>query len=302
MGCAATLRFKLPIKAQQAGRLVKTINPQQVGGTTKVVEAGRAIVREMAEQLASVERTIVPFSALTIGTKCGASDPNSLQYCHPVVGRACDLLVEKGATVVLSEDCELIEGAGVMAKRAASPEIAAQIRAMARDVNRAWKKRFGFTLKERVVQGGMSAADWKKTSLAHAAKAGSGPITGFFDMSEIVKGPGLVILNAPNTDLECVTCLAASGCNITLFTTGRGTPVGSPIASTIKVTATRKTFETMGENIDVSVHGVADGSETLDAAAQRVVQEVLDVANGKATKAEILRHWEIAIPIRGVTF
>ena len=109
-------------------------------------------------------------------------------------------------------------------------------------------------------------------------------------------------MNAPNTDLECVTSLAAAGCNVTIFTTGRGTPVGSPVSITLKITATQQTFEDMEENIDLCVAGVIDGRESIDAAAKRVVQAVVDMANGQPAKAERLGHWEVAIPIRGVTY
>ena len=121
-------------------------------------------------------------------------------------------------------------------------------------------------------------------------------------MENIVKGPGLVILNATNSDLECVTALAASGCNVTIFTTGRGTPVGSPASITLKVTATQKTADRMPENIDLSAASVVDGTESLEAAARRLVQAVVDAANGKPTCSETLRHWEVGIPIRGVTY
>lgn len=137
--------------------------------------------------------------------------------------------------------------------------------------------------------------------MEHASKAGTAPIDGFFEMEDIVKGPGLVILNAPNTDLENTTCLAAAGCNVTLFTTGRGTCVGSPTSITLKITATAKTAETMEENIDVSVAGVTAGTESIDSAAGRVVEAIL-AATESETKSEILKHHEVAIPIRGVTY
>ena len=301
MGCSATLSLKLPVKAKKAGRLVHTINAQQCGGTTKTVEAGVAAAQQMLDELSEMPRTEVPFSALIIGTKCGASDANSFKYCHPVGGKACDMLVEKGATVVLSEDCELIAAADLLAERAVNREVATAIKDMAAQVNDYWKARFGYTLESWTLQGTAREA-WVQASLAHAAKAGTTPITGFFDMAETVKGPGLVILNAPNTDLENVTCLAAAGCNVTLFTTGRGTYVGSPASITLKITATDKTLKVMEENIDLCIGGVIDGRETLDQAAGKVVDMVIAVANGQLAKAEIARHYEVAMPIRGVTF
>ena len=99
-----------------------------------------------------------------------------------------------------------------------------------------------------------------------------------------------------------MTCLAAAGCNVTLFTTGRGTPVGSPAAITIKITATEQTYLNMEENIDICVAGVIDGKETIDQAAERVVENIIQSVNGELTKAERLGHWEVAMPIRGVTY
>jgi len=300
MGCAATLSLQLPRKTRETGRLVQVLDAN-TAGTHGTVEAGAQMVKEMVEQLAAIERQPVSFEALTIGTKCGASDPNSYSHLHPVVGRACDMLVEKGATIILSEDCELVGAAPDLAERAATPEIAERILHMAERVNAGWKTRFGYSLEEVSLQS-QSREEWSRSSLASAAKAGATPITGFFEMEDTVRGPGLVVLNATNSDLPCVTALAASGCNVTIFTTGRGTPVGSPVSITLKVTATRKTAERMPENIDLSAADVVDGKETLDEAAGRLVQTIVDAANGKPTCSEILRHWEVGIPIRGVTY
>ncbi|MHB9069489.1 MAG: UxaA family hydrolase [Sedimentisphaerales bacterium] len=300
MGCAASLSLNLPARAVAGGRLCKTLNVVQ-SGTTRTVEAGVKIVQEMVEELSGMKREPVEFSALVIGTKCGASDANSFAYCHPVVGRACDLLVEKQATVVLAENCELVGGADNLSQRAGTPEIGAKIREMAENVNRGWKNRFGISYEDFALKNTNRQA-YIQRSLEHAAKAGSTPFRGFFDMSEIVHGPGLVILDTPNTDLESVTCIAAAGCNVTLFTTGRGTPIGSPASITIKITATERTFINMEENIDICVAGVIDGKETIEQAAERVVETIIKSANGELTKAERLGHWEVAMPIRGVTY
>jgi altronate dehydratase large subunit len=172
---------------------------------------------------------------------------------------------------------------------------------MARQVDAGWKTRYGYSLEEVSLQSQTREAR-TRSSLASTAKAGTTPIAGFFEMEDTVEGPGLVILNATNSDLPCVTALAASGCNVTIFTTGRGTPVGSPASITLKVTATRRTAERMPENIDFSAADVVDERETLDEAAGRLVQAVVDAANGKPSCSETLRHWEVGIPIRGVTY
>ncbi len=300
MGCAATLSLKLPGKVRESGRAVEVMNAYD--GTTRTVEKGVELAQAMLRQLSMQQRQPVPVSALTIGTKCGASDENSYTCCNPVVGRACDMLAEQGATIVLSEDCELAGCAEQLAERARTKKSAAKIRKLAGELNIGWKTRFGETFEEVVLKDGTSREDNVAMSLNRAGKAGTGPITGFFDMSKTVNGPGLVILNAPNSDLENVTCLAAAGCNVTLFTTGRGTPVGSPTSITVKVTGTQATYDKMNENIDVCVAGLTEESGSLDEGAGRVVQAVLDAANGRMTKAERLCHWEVAMPIRGVTY
>lgn len=297
MGCAQTLNLNLPRKIKESGRLVEVIGTHE--SSSVVINKGVEKARAMVKELAKASRREVDFSALVVGTKCGASDANSFEHCHPVVGRACDMLVGKGATVVLSEDCELVGGAGKLAKRAETPEIGEKILAMAENVNRQWKERFGKSLKEL---SGQSVEEAERASLKHAAKAGTGPITGYFDVSEVVAGPGLVILDAPNTDLENVTALAAAGCNVTLFTTGRGTPVGSPAAVTVKITATESTFEKMRENIDLCVSDVISGERSAEDEGGRLVELIVALVNGDLTKAEEARCWEVAIPIRGVTF
>ena len=173
---------------------------------------------------------------------------------------------------------------------------------MADDLNENWQKRFGYTFKEFAKRNGTTEEELVKQSLQHAEKAGTKPISGFFDMAEKVRGSGLKVLNAPNTDLENITCLAASGCNVTIFTTGRGTVCGSPTSITLKVTATEKTADRMSENIDVSVHEFTNGEDGLESAASRLVDRIISTANGNQTAAEKFGHYEVAIPIKGVTY
>jgi altronate dehydratase large subunit len=299
MGCSATRVLRLPELVAQSGRPVAEVDAHVVGGSTRTIEEGVRAAGDLAAGLASQKRHEVPLSALTLGTKCGSSNADSFSHCHPVLGAACDRLADAGATVVLSEDCELLAGADLLAARAATPGVAADIRAMADTLQGYWTSRFSLSLIPDDPDGRERA---RRRSLEHAAKAGSRPIRRVVDMRDRVQGPGLVILNAPNTDLESVTCLAASGCQIIAFTTGRGTVVGSPVSATVKMTATPATWERMRENLDLDVSGYKTGSLSLDEAAERTFQHLIAAANGAPQRAEVLKHWEIAFPIRGVTF
>lgn len=302
MGCAAMLQYRLPKIAREQGRLVAEVNMHTVGGTTATIRKGIELAMPMAKALAEKPREEVPLSSLIIGTKCGASNADSFSHCHPVLGAALDRLLDLGATSVLSEDCELYFGAPLLAQRASTHEVGASILAMAAEIKRAWKSRFSLNFDDfgKADDGTYDAAI--RRSLEHAAKAGSRPFQAFFDMQERVQGPGLVILNAPNTDLENMTCLAAAGCNLIVFTTGRGSVVGSPMAVTVKMTATAATAQRMQENIDLDVSGYTENRMSLDEAADLTVAHLIAAANGEQQKAEILRHGEIAFPLRGVTF
>jgi len=291
--------LRLPELVAQSGRPVAEVDAHVVGGSTRTVAEGVRAAGNLAAGLASQQRQEVPLAALTLGTKCGSSNADSFSHCHPVLGAACDRLVDAGATVVLSEDCELLAGADLLAARAATPQVAADIRALADTLRGYWTTRFNLSLIPDDPEGRERA---RRRSLEHAAKAGSRPIQRVVDMRDKVRGPGLVVLNAPNTDLESVTCMAASGCQIIAFTTGRGTVVGSPVAATVKMTATPATWERMRENLDLDVSGYRTGALSLDEAAERTFQHLIATANGAPQRAEVLKHWEIAFPIRGVTF
>lgn len=299
MGCAQCLQLNLPRKVKESGRLSAVIGTHI--GSSQVVDESVREASAMVEALGRMDREPVSMGDLVLGTKCGASDPNSFSVCHPVVGGACDMLMDEGATVVLGENCELVGAAEDLAQRATDPNIAERIRGLLPRLDREWNERFGYSLSDLYLEK-MTREEWRQSSLGHAAKAGTKPITGFFDMGEAVRGPGLVVLDGDNTDLESTTALAAAGCQFLLFTTGRGTPIGSPAAITLKITATAKTAEAMAENIDVSVADVTDGTTTQEDAARRVMEAIVAAANGEQTKAEQLGHWECAIPIRGVTY
>lgn len=298
MGCAALQGRNMAKLVEDSGRLVAEVNLHRCGGTTKSIDQGVALIRPMVEALAKQQRQPVPMSSLVLGTKCGSSNMDSFKYCHSVIGAACDKLVDMGATVVLSEDCELYSATEEFAQRAANAETAQAIRDMAATLRGYWLDRFNYDFNEPKEDQEKN----RQRSLEHAAKAGSRPFQRVFDMSEKVSGPGLVILNGPNTDLESMTCLSASGCQLIAFTTGQGTVVGSPVAATVKMTATRSTAERMAENIDLDVSGYKDGSLSLEQAADKTLAHIIATANGELQKAEILRHGEIAFPLRGVTF
>ena len=292
LGCAAANCHRIPARTSETGRPAKIINIQLIGGTTACVAAGVEAGQEMSKIIKQLKRVELPLSSIVMATKCGASDKTSFEICHPIVGECCDMLVDNGGTAVLSEDFELYPAVDELAARAVDELTAKRIHCMAERLKQNYERRFGKSIEENWPDKQKAL----KGSLGHAAKAGTKPISKVVRLGELIHAKGLVILDAPNSDLIAITSMAAAGCNLIAFTTGRGTLLASPIVPTIKITANEKTFERMNENIDVLV------SDQNPASSSDLFEAILRYANGEPTKAELTRHGDMFIPLEGVTF
>ncbi len=299
MGCAQLSIMQVHKKAVEAGKIVERVNFHKEGGTSKTINRGTVLGKKLLQKLEKMERRTVPTSSLIIGTKCGSSNPKSFTVAHPILGQVCNRLVDEGATVVLSENFELFGAEDILLDRAIDETVAQQIR-LALQRTKEDAERLGFDF-EGEVRGGNQEVK-RQRSLGHIAKAGTRPIQKCISFPDEIKGPGLVFLDAPNTDLESVTALMASGCQLIAFTTGNGTPMGSPVSPVIKIACNTKMAQKMEEIIDFNAGEADDGIETFEQSANRLYNEIIRVANGNPTKAEELRHFEISFPRYGVSF
>jgi len=270
------------------GKRVEAISIQDVGGTRKTVALGKRIVKEMLEDGAKLNREPIPLSELIVGTECGGSDYTSGLASNPAVGVASDMLVAEGATVLLSETPELIGAEHLLAKRAKTPEIAKQVL----DAVAWWENKAiaaGQNIRESDpspgnIAGGITTLEEK--SLGCIYKAGTGPLEEVITYASHPTKKGLVYMDTPAHDIEQLTGMVAGGAQVALFTTGRGTPLGSPIAPVIKITGNRNTFLKMRDNTDIDVSKILQGKETVRSAGERIFEEIISVASGKITKAE----------------
>ncbi len=271
-----------------SGKRVAVIVIQDIGGSRKTVALGKRIVKEMREDAAKLNREPIPLNKLILGTECGGSDYTSGLASNPAVGAACDLLVAEGGTVILSETPELIGAEHLLAKRARTPEIAKQVLEAV-----AWWEQRAMAAGENIrkanpspgnIAGGITTLEEK--SLGCIYKAGTSSLEEVIPYASHPTKKGLVYMDTPAHDIEQLTGMVAGGAQIVLFTTGRGTPLGSPIAPVIKITGNRNTYLKMNDNMDMNLSKILEGKEKVSSAGKRIFEEVISVASGKVAKAE----------------
>jgi len=305
LGCEGFNREALSAHVTASGRPVETVVIQQAGGTRAAISAGReavARVRAMAE--ADAVHVPLALSDLVIGTICGGSDGTSGITANPAVGRAFDRLVDAGAACIFEETGEMIGCEGHMASRAASPEVAAAIEASVAQAEDYYRAMGYGSFAPGNAEGGLSSQEEK--SAGAYAKSGARPIQGVILPAEPPPGPGLYLLDVvppgapkfgfPNiVDNAEIGELMACGAHITLFTTGRGSVVGSAIAPVIKVCANPETAARMADDMDVDASRILLGRATLDVVGEEIVDLIAAVASGQETRSEALGHREFIL-------
>jgi altronate dehydratase large subunit len=305
LGCEQVVAQRLADEARRHGKPVAIVAIQTEGGTVRATEKGAAIARDMAASLANADREWFDVSSLVVSVKCGGSDYTSGLASNPAVGRLADRLVDFGGAVVLGEIAEIMGAEHVLAARASSPATAAQL---LRVVNRVEAEAMALGLDIRGTQpspgnirGGLTTIEEKSLGATHKAgeRTRLEEVVGY---SAPITKRGLTVMDTPGLDVESVTGMVGGGAQVVLFTTGLGTPTGNPVAPVMKVTGNARTADTMRDNIDVDVSGVLTSGESLDGAAERLFEELIDVCSGRPTAAERLGHREFAIHRRNPTF
>ena len=248
-------------------------------------------------QASKEERVPAPWSALVLGLECGGSDALSGITDNPALGVASDRLVELGATSVLGETTEILGAEHLLAARAIDPEVGVRIVAMVSryeaSINYEGIDIRGAQPSRGNIEGGLSTLEEK--SLGAAKKAGNAPLTGVLEFGEKPATTGLYFMDTPGHDIEQLAGFGAGHINIVVFTSGRGTPTGSAIMPTIKVSTNTPMYQAIPDLIDLDAGTIADGLETLAQVGDRIFDEILAEANGRQTKAELGGHHEFAL-------
>jgi altronate dehydratase large subunit len=297
LGCEELTPELLVPELTRAGQRFRVMSIQDLGGTGAAITRGRELAADLVETAALDGREPVDVSRLIVGVKCGGSDTLSGLTANPAMGEAADLLVSAGGTVIMTEVPEMIGAEQVLAARAADEdvrdrilrvvgEMEASILTMGVDVR-------GSEPSPGNIEGGLTTLEEK--SLGAILKGGRSPIRQVVRYAERPERTGLVIMDGPALDAVSITGMLAAGAQVIVFTTGRGSPMGSAIAPVIKVATNSPMFRVMTDDMDLNAGDVLDGGVTLAEMGGRILEEIVAVASGRPTRSEDLGHHEFAI-------
>lgn len=298
LGCETVGHKALREKIQKmTDKPVVSFGIQEEGGTLKTIEKAVRSAREMAAQAGLVKKECCDISELLMGIECGGSDATSGMASNPAVGELSDRLVDLGASTIMSESIEWIGGEHIVARRGATPEIHNQVIKVCEDYEKHLKVagqdcRAGQPTPGNKA-GGLSTIDEK--SLGCIRKGGTRPIVEVLEQAVRPSRHGAIVMDTAGYDISSVTSMVAAGCACVIFTTGRGTPTGNAIAPVLKVTANKRTYTHMEDNMDVDLSGIIDGSTTIAECGEMLLNEIVEVCSGKLTKAEAYGFSDIAV-------
>ncbi len=304
LGCESFNRGGLADLIRRTGRPVETLVIQQAGGTRSTIQTGRAWVEKALADLQNAPRCDLEVADLVIGTICGGSDATSGLTANPVIGRVFDWLVDRGAAAIFEETNEMVGCEAHLAGRAATRELGRELFAAvvkAEDYHRVLGHG---SFAPGNAEGGLSTQEEK--SLGAYAKSGTRPVSGMLKPGDLPPRGGLYLLDVvpdgevrfgfPNiSDNAEAVELIACGAHLILFSTGRGSVVGSAVSPMIKICANPETYRRLSEDMDIDAGRILEGRGTLDDVAGETIDLLLRTAAGAPTVSEALGHQEFIL-------
>lgn len=304
LGCEGFNREALRAAIAASGRPVELLIIQEAGGTAATIQAGLEAVARLKAAADQTPRVPMALSELIVGTICGGSDGTSGITANPAVGRCFDRLVDAGAACIFEETGELVGCERIMASRAITPELGAEIEACVAKAARYYTVMGYGSFAPGNAEGGLTTQEEK--SMGAYSKSGSSPISGLIKPGDVPPTQGLYLLDVvpdgeprfgfPNiSDNAEIVELIACGSHLTLFTTGRGSVVGSAISPVIKICANPETYEKLSADMDVDAGRILDGRASLDTVGAEIFDRVVATASGERTCSESLGHQEFIL-------
>ncbi len=297
LGCEPVSAEIASAKIERFGKPVAHLSIQQVGGTTNTLQEGIRLAQQMVAEAYSLKIVPVSVADLVIGLECGGSDAASGLTANPAVGTAVDRLVDEGGTAIIGETDECIGVELLMAANAKTETVGKRIIEVVRRFEE-HVRMYGAELSTGQptwsnMEAGLSTIEEK--SLGCVTKIGSRPIVEVLEYAEIPRQKGPIFMDTPGFDVTSITGMVAAGCQILVFTTGMGTPLGNAVAPVIRVISNTPAYHRMKENTDINAGTILEGIGTIVGVGEKIYNMILQVANGHSTKAEITGDNQFAI-------
>jgi len=297
LGCEGTDTKRLVEELRSTGKPVEQIGIQELGGTSRAIQAGIDAAQRLAMEISGIQREPADISNVVMAIKCGASDTTSGMASNCVISYVADRLVDLGATVVFGETTEFLGGEHVLARRAVGGEDGPVGRKIYEIVNRMEQraKSMGEDMRGGQptpgnIAGGLSSIEEK--SLGAIVKSGHRPIQGVLEYPEhITTEKGLWIKDTPGREPEILTGMAATGAQFMMFSTGRGAPQGFPTMPVIKICGNPNTYEHLQQDMDLNAGRIITGEATIEQVGEEAFQKMLSVLSGEMTKNEALGYF-----------
>lgn len=294
LGCEGTDVERLYEGIKKSGKPVEIVRIQEIGGTANAIADGINKAQALVRKIGSQQREDIDISEVIMSIKCGGSDATSGMASNAVIGYVADKLVSLGATVVFGETTEFIGAEHILARRGVTEEVSDKIYEIVRNME-ARAKSLGCDMRKGQptpgnIAGGLSSIEEK--SLGAIMKSGSSPIQGVLDYPELIDGQkGLWIKDTPGREPEILTGMAATGAQVMMFSTGRGSPQGFPTMPVIKICGNPNTYERMINDMHLNAGVILEGKKSIHDVGEEAFELLLRVLSGEQTKNEALRYF-----------
>ncbi|MBM7551600.1 UxaA family hydrolase [Thalassobacillus pellis] len=282
---------------QEQNHHVEALHFNKSTSIATLLKEGKDWLEKAVKKSKAEKRVTADVSELIVGLNCGGSDAWSGITANPAIGSFSDAIVNDGGTSVLAETTEAIGAEHILANQAINAEVGqeflkivndyeARIRETGEDIRSANPSPGNMT-------GGLTTLEEK--SLGCIKKGGSSPLREVIGYAESPTEKGFIFMDTPGYDVESVSGLTAGGAQIVLFSTGKGSPTGSPIAPVIKIGTNPQVYKMMQEHIDVDAGKIIEGLNTIDEIGEEIYQKLIETADGSITASEKHKNQEFAI-------
>lgn len=289
-GCTAD---EIAHEVAKTGKPVEVVNIRRDGGAIRALDHALRTAVEFNREITIQQRERVPLSKLVYGINCGTSDVTSGLAHNRCVGWVADRIIESGGRAIVAETTEMMGGEDLIRAKSKTPAVAETILQMI-ERNENSILACGVDLRGSQptgdnIAGGLTTIEEK--SLGALQKWGTKEIVGAVDYAHrIGDEAGLWVMDTPGHGGESITGIAAAGSQVMSFSTGGGHTINHPLMITMRVTGNRESWEKMGDTMEVDVSDMFEGT-SLDVAGERLLTEVLEICDGKMTKAEALKEY-----------